>query len=101
MKASLFPAKKQSLRLPELVFLLAAVIFACGGSLQSQELKVRAQFAAYPATPPVARALANIDPTYLKLRAVTPGQAVTVNGFRLKKDVGIFTFKSGTFYLLE
>jgi hypothetical protein len=101
MKSSLFPAKKQSSGLPELVFLLAAVIIACGSNLQSQELKVRAQFAAYPATPPVARALANTDPTYLKLRAVTPGKAVTVTGLRLRKDAGIFTFKSGTFYLLE
>lgn len=101
MKLSPFLAKKQSVSLPELVFLLAAVISVCGSSLQSQELKVRAQFAAYPATPPVARALANIDPTYLKLRAVAPGQAVTVNGFRLRKDAGIFTFKSGTFYLLD
>jgi hypothetical protein len=101
MKSSLFPAKKQSSGLPELVFLLAVVIIACGSNLQSQELKVRAQFAAYPATPPVARALANTDPTYLKLRAVTPGKAVTVTGLRLRKDAGFFTFKSGTFYLLE
>lgn len=100
MTPSLFPAQKPFLRLPGLLFLLAAVIFACG-SLQSQELKVRAQFAAYPATPPTPRALANNDPTYLKLRAVAPGQAVTVTGLRLRKDAGIFTFKSGTFYLLE
>jgi hypothetical protein len=100
MTPSLFPAQKPFLRLPGLFFLLAAVIFACG-SLQSQELKVRAQFAAYPATPPTPRALANNDPTYLKLRAVAPGQAVTVTGLRLRKDAGIFTFKSGTFYLLE
>jgi len=100
MKPSFFSTKKPSLRSSGLFFLLAAVIFT-SGSLQSQELKLRTQFAAYPATPPAPRALANIDPTYLKLRAVAPGQAVTVTGLRLRKDAGIFTFRSGTFYLLE
>ena len=101
MMPTFFSTKKEPVRLRELFFVLAAVVIACGSNSQSQELKVRAQFASYPAVPPTPRALANLDPTYLKLRAITPGQAVTVNGLRLRKDAGIFTFKNGTFYLLE
>jgi hypothetical protein len=88
-------------KLRALVLMLSAVSFVFGSDSQSQDLKVRAHFAAYPSTQPIPRALANTDPTYLKLRAVAPAEAVAVNSFRLKRDAGIFTFRSGTFYLLE
>jgi hypothetical protein len=89
------------LKLRVLFTVVPIFLLACAGLLQAQEFKMQSHFAAYPATPPTARAMANVDPTYLKLRAIKPGEAVSVNGFRLKKEAGLFTFKSGTFYLLE
>jgi len=48
------------------------------------------------------RAMANNDPTYLKLRNIKIGQeTINVKDFTLKRDAGTFTFKIGTFYLLE
>jgi hypothetical protein len=49
-----------------------------------------------------ARALANNDAVYLALRNIRTGpEAISVSGFRFKRDAGIFTFRSGTFYLLQ
>lgn len=55
------------------------------------------------ATPPsAARALANNDAIYVKLRNIHVGtQAVHVSNFTMKRDAGTFLFKTGTFYLLE
>jgi hypothetical protein len=44
---------------------------------------------------------ANSDPVYQELRNVTPsGKAVAVKDVVMKRDAGIFTFRSGTFYFL-
>src|SRR5258708_20841934 len=66
----------------------------------SQELKTRPR----PVTPvpQTSRALANNDPVYLALRNVKLGaEVIPVHGFRMHRDAGIFTFRSGAFYLLE
>lgn len=44
---------------------------------------------------------ANAEPTYQALRRISIGtDTASVTNFVLKRDVGTFTFKSGTFYLL-
>jgi peptidase M1-like protein len=52
--------------------------------------------------PSVARAMANNEATYVKLRNVKIGaEAIHVKDFVLKRDAGLFTFRSGVFSLLE
>jgi hypothetical protein len=72
---------------------LAAVSFA-------QTLETRP---AQPATPPMApRALANNEPNYVKLRNIKVGaEAIHVKDFSLKREAGVFTFKSGAFQFVE
>lgn len=49
-----------------------------------------------------ARAMANNEPTYLKLRNIKVGaETVHVKDFTFKRDAGVFTFHSGVFYFLE
>ena len=48
------------------------------------------------------RALANNEPNYLKLRNIKPGtEIIHVKDFTLKREAGVFTFKSGAFQLVE
>jgi peptidase M1-like protein len=52
--------------------------------------------------PSAARAMANNEATYVKLRNVKiGGEAIHVKDFVLKRDAGVFTFRSGVFSLLE
>jgi hypothetical protein len=62
-----------------------------------------AAFAAGQANQPqVFRALANNEPTYVKLRHIRLGEeSVTVQDFTLQRDAGTFIFRSGAFYFLE
>jgi hypothetical protein len=70
------------------------------GSLGAQTLETRPQQTQAPASS--ARALANSDATYLKLRNIHLGQeSVRVNNLVLHRDAGTFTLKSGVLYLLE
>src|SRR5262245_5026265 len=49
-----------------------------------------------------SRAMANNEPTYLKLRNIKVGaETVHVKDFAFKRDAGVFTFHSGVFYFLE
>lgn len=81
---------------------ISAILFLYASCAGAQEFKLHAAFAAYPATPPVARALANEDPVYRQLRSIQLSpESITVNGFRMTRDAGIFTFRTGTFYLLQ
>src|SRR5258708_29833238 len=81
--------------------LVTAILLLCiFGRADAQELKTR------PATvkpaPQAPRALANNDPAYVALRNIQISkEVIPVSGFRLNRDAGIFTFRSGTFYLLE
>jgi Peptidase family M1 domain len=55
-----------------------------------------------PAPLSPARALANNDPFYVKLRNIHLGaEAIPVKDFILKRDAGTFVFKTGVFRLLE
>ena len=76
------------------------IVGSLNAALAAQTLESRpAQSNAVAAAP---RAMANNDPTYLKLRNIKIGQeTVNVKDFTLKRDAGTFAFKSGTFYLLE
>src|SRR5215467_9471305 len=67
---------------------------------EAQELKTRPKLVEpVPQTP---RALANNDPVYVSLRNVKVSkEVIPIAGFRLKKDAGTFTFRTGAFYLLE
>lgn len=48
------------------------------------------------------RPTANSNPVYVQLRNIKLGQeTIQVKDFVLKRDAGTFTFRSGTFYLLE
>src|SRR5258708_658048 len=81
--------------------LVTAILLLCiFGIADAQELKTRPT-AVKPA-PQTPRALANSDPAYVALRNIQISkEAIPVSGFRLNRDAGIFTFRSGTFYLLE
>src|SRR5262249_41168826 len=49
-----------------------------------------------------SRALANNEPTYVRLRHITLGhESAAVKDFTLKRDAGIFVFHSGAFYFLQ
>ena len=82
--------------------LIACCIFllALPGMCESQELKTRpAPVRPVPQTP---RALANNDAVYQALRNIkVSSEVIPVSGFRMRRDAGIFTFRSGAFYLLE
>lgn len=53
-------------------------------------------------TPMAARALANNEPNYLKLRNIKAGtETIHVKDFTLKREAGVFTFKSGAFQFVE
>jgi hypothetical protein len=81
-------------------FVSSLMVPALLGVAAAQTLETRP---AQPATTPSApRALANNEPTYVKLRNITLGtEVVRVNNLTLKREAGIFTFKYGTFHLLE
>lgn len=75
-------------------------VFAFLGTITAQELKTRPQ--TITPVPQTSRSLANNDPVYLSLRSIKLGQEIIpISPFRIKRDAGIFTFRSGTFYLLE
>jgi len=79
-------------------FLSCCVLLCLPAATGAQTLETRP---AQPAAQP-ARALANNEPTYLKLRNIKLGEEVVrVNNFTLKREAGTFTFKSGTFHFLE
>src|SRR5579864_2418252 len=68
--------------------------------LEAQILKTRP--APVKPVPQTARALANNDAVYQALRNIkVSSEVISVNGFRMKRDAGIFTFRNGAFYLLE
>src|SRR5262245_30228822 len=49
-----------------------------------------------------ARALANNEPAYVKLRRIKLGdESAPVRNFILQRDAGTFVFRSGEFYFLE
>jgi hypothetical protein len=78
-------------------FLLA---MTCAGVCAAQTLETRP--AQTPSTPGAPRALANNEPTYLKLRNIKLGpETVHVNNFTMKREAGTFTFKSGAFQFVE
>ena len=81
-------------------FLTLLVAMACAGACAAQTLETRpAQPNSAPAAP---RALANNEPTYLKLRNIKLGtETVHVNNFTMKREAGTFTFKSGAFQFVE
>ena len=72
------------------------LVLASAGASSAQTLETRPP---QPATTPTApRALANNEPTYLKLRNIKLGtEMVRVNNFTMKREAGIFIFKSGAF----
>src|SRR5258708_21934678 len=81
-----------------LVIISAVLSFL--GVAAPQELRSRPR----PVTPvpQTSRALANNDPVYVALRNVKlSSEVIPVHGFRMYRDAGIFTFRSGAFYLLE
>ena len=79
------------------VFFSVLILILSAGLAQTQELKERAQI-----TPQTPRALANNEATYVKLRTIRVSQEVIpVAAFRMKREGAIFTFRSGSFYLLE
>ena len=76
------------------------LVLASAGTSSAQTLETRPP---QPATTPTApRALANNEPTYLKLRNIKLGtETVRVNNFTMKREAGVFTFKSGAFQFVE
>jgi len=81
-------------------FVSTFVVSALLGVAAGQTLETRP---APPVTVPSApRALANNEPTYLKLRNIRLGsEVVQVNNFTLTREAGTFTFRSGTFHFVE
>lgn len=79
---------------------IVLMVMACAGFTAAQTLENRpAQPAAAPGAP---RALANNEPTYLKLRNIKLGtETVHVNNFTMKREAGTFTFRSGAFQFVE
>ena len=79
---------------------VALIVLGCAGMVAAQTLETRPPQPAI--TPSAPRALANIEPTYLKLRNIKLGsEIVHVSNFTLQREAGVFTFRSGTFHLLE
>ncbi len=76
------------------------VVMVLVGASSAQTLETRPpQPATAPTTP---RALANNEPTYLKLRNIKLGmETVRVNNFIMKREAGVFTFRSGAFQFVE
>ena len=76
------------------------LVLASVGASSAQTLETRPP---QPATTPTApRALANNEPTYLKLRNIKLGtETVRVNNFTMKREAGVFVFKSGAFQFVE
>lgn len=83
-----------------LPWVLTATLFTASAGVCQVELKTRPKEVT-PA-PIASRALANHDPTYLNLRSAGLSQErIVVKDFTLKREAGVFVFKSGTFQLLE
>lgn len=81
-----------------LVWFFLALVWPVVSS--SQVLQPRPE--ANNTVPSSPRALANNDPIYLQLRSVRVGtEIIAVKDFTLKRDAGIFHFKSGVFRLLD
>jgi len=81
-------------------FLIVLMAIACAGMAAAQTLETRPTPTASVAGAP--RALANNEPTYLKLRNIKLGtETVHVNNFTMKREAGTFTFKSGFFQFVE
>jgi hypothetical protein len=79
------------------------VVLASVGASCAQTLETRpSQPATAPTAPTAPRALANNEPTYLKLRNIKLGtETVHVNNFTMKREAGVFTFRSGAFQFVE
>lgn len=76
------------------------IVVASSGISRSQTLETRPPQT--PAAQTAPRALANNEPTYVKLRNIHVGQeSIHVKDFTLKRDAGTFVFKNGVFHLLE
>jgi len=75
-------------------FFLALSSFIASAEISSaQTLETRPPQT--PAAPGAPRALANNEPTYLKLRNIKVGtETVHVKDFTLKREAGTFTFRS-------
>jgi hypothetical protein len=82
-------------------YFVATLVVLCLSRLSfPQTLETRAPQPVVTSGP--LRALANNEPTYLKLRNIKLGtETVRVNNFTLKREAGIFTFKSGVFQFVE
>ena len=80
--------------------LTVLMAMACAGVTAAQTLETRPAQAAQATGAP--RALANNEPTYLKLRNIKLGsETVHVNNFTMKREAGTFTFRSGAFQFVE
>jgi peptidase M1-like protein len=78
----------------------ALILLGCAGMVSAQTLETRPPQPTV--TPSAPRALANNEPVYLKLRNIKLGtEIVHVSNFTLQREAGVFTFRSGTFHLLE
>ena len=81
-------------------FIVCCLLLLCWTSIhQAQDLKTRP-----PKVQPVpqnSREFANNDAVYQSLRTIKVREAVPINPFRMHRDAGIFTFRGGTFYMLE
>lgn len=81
-------------------YVAALIVLAWAGMVVAQTLETRPPQPAV--TPSAPRALANNEPTYLKLRNIKLGsEIVHVSNFTLQREAGVFTFRNGTFHLLE
>src|SRR5262249_18799965 len=81
-------------------YVAALIVLGCAGLVAAQTLESRPPQPAF--TPPAPRALANNEPSYLKLRNIKLGsEIVHVSNFTLQREAGVFTFRSGTFLLVE
>ena len=79
-------------------FAVVLVVLCFYEMSSGQKLETRPPAPA-PGTP---RALANNEATYLKLRNIKMGtEVVHVKDFTLKREAGVFTFKSGAFCFVE
>ena len=82
---------KSHFRLPIFLFLFLAA-FTSAQTLGSRPAQ----------TPPAGQpAMANSDPTYQQLRNIgLSGEVAAASNLVLKRDAGVFTFRSGNFYFL-
>src|SRR3954451_736836 len=85
---------------PATFFLALSSSIALAGGSSAQTLETRPPQPATSLTSP--RSLANNEPNYLKLRNIKMGtETIHVKDFTLRREAGIFTFKSGAFQFVE